>query len=364
MPSLPLWCFARRTRPIPPDVTFTAATAPPALRAQMQVEPPARRTNEAAAVARPTLPGTLPGAAVGAAGTPTAATAAAAANASGAAVGAGTPTAATAAVDTSAAANASEAASAVAAVNASAAANASPAANASGVAASLPASQVPAIQQVPVSTAAGLGASSDLLGAQQPVAVTRTASVQPTVTGRRLLGRAAQRYGPHVTSQQYSYSQQPTQQYSYSQQPGQQYSQTSSYRSGRQLLVLQDELDSFRRADIREQCAEEAAADWRPYLLFNLTDDITTNPRYSGLLQGGDVVAVISEASANLNRMRAEAPVQQFPPVTQPQPQPAAAVPAAAQPAAAAAPTAAAGGGETAAAPVLPAGGAAVQALG
>jgi hypothetical protein len=78
---------------------------------------------------------------------------------------------------------------------------------------------------------------------------------------------------------------------------------------------------------MRQQCAREAASDWRPYKLFNLTDDITDNPRYSGLLQSGDVVAVISEATANLNKIRAEAPVQQ---------------PAAAAAAAAAAPAAAA----------------------
>lgn len=316
--------LARRTRPIPPDVTFTTATlatATPALRAQMQVEPPARRTNKVAAVARQTLPGTLPGAAVGAA----------------------TPTAGAAANASAAAANASAAA-----------------ANASGVvAASLAASQAPAIQQVPVSSAAA-GASSGLPGAQQPVAVSRTASLQPIVTGRRLLGRSAQHstaQSLHTPSQQYSGSQQ----YSHSQHPAQQYSHTSPNRSGRQLLVLQDELDAFRRGPIREQCAQEAAADWRPYLLFNLTDDLTTNPRYSGLLQGGDVVAVISEASANLNRLRNEAPVQQqLPAVTQPQPQP---QPAGGATEAAAA--AAAGGGETAATAVLPAGGAAaVQQLG
>jgi hypothetical protein len=187
-----------------------------------------------------------------------------------------------------------------------------------------------------------------------------------------MLSRAAaqQQHSQPDDSQQYSYSHQPAaqQQYSYSQHPAQQqqYSHTSPNRSGlRQLLVLQDELDSFRRGPIREQCAEEAAADWRPYLLFNLTDDLTTNPRYSGLLQGGDVVAVISEATANLNRMRAEAPVQQFPtaaPVTQAQPEAgaatAAAAAAAAAPAAAAAAAPAAAGAESAApAGAVPAGG-------
>jgi hypothetical protein len=126
---------------------------------------------------------------------------------------------------------------------------------------------------------------------------------------------------------------------------GQQHSHTSPNRSGRQLLVLQDELDNFRRGPLREQCAREAASDWRPYKLFNLTEDVAANPRYGGLLQSGDVVSVISEATANLNAIRDATPVQ-----TPVQAQPAAAaVPAAA--AAAAVPSAASTPAATAAVP-------------
>jgi hypothetical protein len=113
-------------------------------------------------------------------------------------------------------------------------------------------------------------------------------------------------------------------------QPISRYSSSSSSNPGRQLLVVVDQLDNFRRGPMREQCAREAASDWRPYKLFNLTNDITDNPRYSDLLQGGDVVAVISEATANLNKIRAEAPVQQ--PATAAATTAAAAAPAASAP--------------------------------
>lgn len=196
----------------------------------------------------------------------------------------------------------------------------------------------------------------------QPV-TTALAAPAPSVTGRRLLGRV-QTDGPTQRQQQqqqlapYSSSDEVadiaehlsgTQLYYAmfkrgrtslrSHSHSQQHSYTSPNRSGRQLLVLQDELDNFRRGPIREQCATEAASDWRPYKLFNLTDDVSTNPRYSGLLQSGDVVSVISEATANLNAIRDAAPVQ--------------AQPAAGVPATAAVPTAASPPAATAAAPVV-----------
>jgi hypothetical protein len=76
----------------------------------------------------------------------------------------------------------------------------------------------------------------------------------------------------------------------------------SSSSSSRDLLVVQDELDPFRRAQHRSACAEAAAKSWRPFRLFNLTDDVNTNPRYQQTLAEGDVVQIISSASAALNR--------------------------------------------------------------
>jgi hypothetical protein len=77
-----------------------------------------------------------------------------------------------------------------------------------------------------------------------------------------------------------------------------------SVKSGRKMHQLVDQLDPFRRAGWREACAEQAAKTWRPYRLFNLTDNITTAPQYVKVLESGDVVGVISDATAKLNRLR------------------------------------------------------------
>jgi predicted kinase len=77
-----------------------------------------------------------------------------------------------------------------------------------------------------------------------------------------------------------------------------------SVNFGRKMHQLVDELDAFRRGGWREACAVEAAKTWRPFRLFNLTDTITTAPQYVSVLEGGDVVAVISDATAKLNRLR------------------------------------------------------------
>jgi hypothetical protein len=82
-------------------------------------------------------------------------------------------------------------------------------------------------------------------------------------------------------------------------------------KSGRKMQQLVDQLDPFRRAGWREACAVEAAKTWRPYRLFNLTDAITAAPEYVQVLQGGDVVGVISDATAKLNRLRQQSPAMQ-----------------------------------------------------
>eukprot|EP00775_Hariotina_reticulata_P006886 gene6886-7102_t len=56
------------------------------------------------------------------------------------------------------------------------------------------------------------------------------------------------------------------------------------------------------RAEQRSACAEAAAKTWRPFRLFNLTDTVNSNPRYQRTLAGGDVVQIISAATAALNR--------------------------------------------------------------
>ncbi|WIA20181.1 hypothetical protein OEZ85_006029 [Tetradesmus obliquus] len=82
---------------------------------------------------------------------------------------------------------------------------------------------------------------------------------------------------------------------------------------------LVDQLDPFRRAGWREACAVEAAKTWRPYRLFNLTDNITTAPKYVKVLESGDVVGVISDATAKLNRLRQQSPAAQQPPPPPPE---------------------------------------------
>ncbi|WIA40472.1 hypothetical protein OEZ86_013828 [Tetradesmus obliquus] len=85
-------------------------------------------------------------------------------------------------------------------------------------------------------------------------------------------------------------------------------------KSGRNLHQLVDQLDPFRRAGWREACAVEAAKTWRPYRLFNLTDNITEAPQYVKVLESGHVVGVISDATAKLNRLRQQSPAAQPPP--------------------------------------------------
>jgi predicted kinase len=80
---------------------------------------------------------------------------------------------------------------------------------------------------------------------------------------------------------------------------------------GRKMHQLVDELDPFRRAGWREACAEEAAKTWRPFRLFNLTDTVTTDQQYVRVLEGGDVVGVISDATAKLNRLRQQSAAAQ-----------------------------------------------------
>jgi hypothetical protein len=89
---------------------------------------------------------------------------------------------------------------------------------------------------------------------------------------------------------------------------------TRSPAQRRHLLVLEDELDAFRRGPIRAECAELSARTWRPYNLFNISNTITANPRYQGVLAGGNVVGVISDTTAKLNALRQAA----APPPAQP----------------------------------------------
>jgi hypothetical protein len=84
-----------------------------------------------------------------------------------------------------------------------------------------------------------------------------------------------------------------------------------SVKSGRKMHQLVDKLDAFRRGGWRESCAVEAAKTWRPFRLFNLTDTITTAPQYVRVLESGDVVGMISDATAKLNRLRQQSAVAQ-----------------------------------------------------
>ena len=59
-----------------------------------------------------------------------------------------------------------------------------------------------------------------------------------------------------------------------------------------------------RRGGWRHACAVDSGKVWRPYTLFNVTDDITTAARYVQA-RSMHIVAVISEATAAVNQAQA-----------------------------------------------------------